>query len=80
MDREAWQAIVQRVTRVKHNLATKPPPLGLLTTKVNLPIPTPTALRNPSNLRFSLPPGFLQGSQRVGRSYSRGNETGIFIL
>ena len=30
MDREAWQAIVHRVTRVKHNLATKPPPLSLL--------------------------------------------------
>ena len=26
MDREAWQAIVHRVTRVRHDLATKPPP------------------------------------------------------
>ena len=26
MDREAWQAIVHGVTRVGHNLATKPPP------------------------------------------------------
>ena len=26
MDREAWQAIVQRVTRVSCDLATKPPP------------------------------------------------------
>ena len=26
MDREAWQAIVHRVTRVEHDLGTKPPP------------------------------------------------------
>ena len=26
MDRGAWQATVHGVTRVKHNLATKPPP------------------------------------------------------
>ena len=26
MDRGAWQAIVHGVTRVRHNLATKPPP------------------------------------------------------
>ena len=26
MDREVWWATVQRVTRVRHNLATKPPP------------------------------------------------------
>ena len=26
MDRGAWQAIIHRVTRVRHNLATKPPP------------------------------------------------------
>ena len=26
MDREAWQATVHGVTRVRHNLATKPPP------------------------------------------------------
>ena len=30
MDREAWQATVHGVTRVKPNLATKPPPLSLL--------------------------------------------------
>ena len=27
MDREAWQAAVRWVTRVGHDLATKPPPL-----------------------------------------------------
>ena len=26
MDREAWQAIVHRIPRVRHNLVTKPPP------------------------------------------------------
>ena len=26
MDRGAWQATVHGVTRVRHNLATKPPP------------------------------------------------------
>ena len=26
MDREAWWATVHRVTRVRHDLATKPPP------------------------------------------------------
>ena len=26
MDREAWQAIVHRVTRVEYDLGTKPPP------------------------------------------------------
>ena len=26
MDREAWRATVHRVTRVRHDLATKPPP------------------------------------------------------
>ena len=30
MDRGAWQATVHRVTRVGHNLATKPPPPTLL--------------------------------------------------
>ena len=29
MDREAWQAIVYGVTRVRYNLATKPPPYTL---------------------------------------------------
>ena len=29
MGREAWQATVHGVTRVGHNLATKPPPLSL---------------------------------------------------
>ena len=27
MDREAWQATVHGVTRVGHDLATKPPPM-----------------------------------------------------
>ena len=27
MDREAWQVTIHGVTRVRHNLATKPPPL-----------------------------------------------------
>ena len=26
MDRGAWQAIVHGIARVRHNLATKPPP------------------------------------------------------
>ena len=31
MDRVAWQATVRGVTRVGHNLATKPPPPPSLT-------------------------------------------------
>ena len=30
MDRGAWRAIVHGVTRVRHDLATKPPPLSLV--------------------------------------------------
>ena len=30
IDRGAWQATVHGVTRVGHNLATKPPPHGIL--------------------------------------------------
>ena len=32
MDREAWQATVRGVTRVRHNLAAKPPPPSLTVT------------------------------------------------
>ena len=30
MDRGAWRATVNRVSRVRHNLATKPPPPGTI--------------------------------------------------
>ena len=30
MDREAWQAAVHGVTKVRHDLATKPPPPGCI--------------------------------------------------
>jgi len=33
MDRGAWQAAVYGVTRVRHNLATKPPPAEYKITK-----------------------------------------------
>ena len=33
MDRGAWQAIVHGVTRVRHDLATKPPPHGNISCK-----------------------------------------------
>ena len=33
MDRGAWQATVRGVTRVGHNLATKPPPPSLTVTQ-----------------------------------------------
>ena len=36
MDRGTWQATVQGITRVGHNLATKPPPPQGLSGKHNL--------------------------------------------
>ena len=37
MDRGAWQAIVRGVARVRHNLATKPPPpINIKTQRISL--------------------------------------------
>ena len=45
MDREAWQATVHEVARVRHDLATKPPPLPYsLASQVALAVKNPPAI------------------------------------
>ena len=44
MDREAWQAAVHGVVRVRHDLATKPPPPPFLCQECTLTFSTETLI------------------------------------